>query len=63
MNRTISGGGIGLVVGLGLLCLTLSVNAQGTSGTPSASDGIAKYREMIADGNPAELYEAEGEAL
>ncbi|NQW84091.1 MAG: sulfur oxidation c-type cytochrome SoxA, partial [Alcaligenaceae bacterium] len=23
----------------------------------SASDEIAKYREMIAEGNPAELYE------
>ena len=29
----------------------------------TASDEIAKYREMIADGNPAELYEAKGEAL
>ena len=27
------------------------------------SDGIAKYREMIADGNPSELYEAAGEEL
>jgi sulfur-oxidizing protein SoxA len=27
------------------------------------SDEIAKYREMIADGNPAELLEAKGEAL
>ncbi len=29
----------------------------------SAADGIAKYREMLADGNPAELYEAKGEDL
>lgn len=29
----------------------------------SASDEIAKYREMIADGNPAELYAASGEEL
>ena len=29
----------------------------------TASDGIAKYREMIADGNPSELYEAAGEEL
>ncbi len=34
---------------------------QGT--VPSTADSIAKYREMIADGNPAELYEAKGEAL
>jgi sulfur-oxidizing protein SoxA len=29
----------------------------------SATDEIAKYREMIADGNPAELFEMEGEEL
>ena len=29
----------------------------------SISDGINRYREMIADGNPAELFEAKGEAL
>jgi len=29
----------------------------------SASDGIAEYREMLADGNPAELFEAKGEDL
>jgi sulfur-oxidizing protein SoxA len=29
----------------------------------SASDQLAEYRKMLADGNPAELYEAEGEEL
>jgi sulfur-oxidizing protein SoxA len=29
----------------------------------SASDQLAEYRRMLADGNPAELYEAEGEEL
>ena len=29
----------------------------------STADGIAEYRAMIADGNPAELYEAKGESL
>ncbi|KRH99079.1 sulfur oxidation c-type cytochrome SoxA [Curvibacter sp. PAE-UM] len=29
----------------------------------SASDGIAEYRAMLADGNPAELFEAKGEDL
>lgn len=29
----------------------------------NASDGIAEYRAMLADGNPAELWEAKGEAL
>ena len=34
-----------------------SIHAQ------SAADEIAKYREMIADGNPSELYEMSGEEL
>jgi len=29
----------------------------------SAAEGIAEYREMLADGNPAELYEAKGEEV
>ncbi|HET9822597.1 MAG TPA: sulfur oxidation c-type cytochrome SoxA [Burkholderiaceae bacterium] len=29
----------------------------------NAAEGIARYREMLADGNPAELFEAKGEAL
>ncbi|MBL8325744.1 MAG: sulfur oxidation c-type cytochrome SoxA [Rubrivivax sp.] len=29
----------------------------------SAADGIAEYRALLADGNPAELYEARGEGL
>jgi len=32
-----------------------------TAWAQSATDAIARYREMIADGNPAELYEAAGE--
>ena len=31
--------------------------------TKSAADGIAEYRAMLADGNPAELFEAKGEGL
>lgn len=31
--------------------------------TKSASEGIDEYRRMLADGNPAELFEARGEAL
>lgn len=41
----------------GLAFLALTVKAQGTG------DEIARYREMIADGNPAELYEMAGEEL
>ena len=29
----------------------------------SAADGIAQYRALLADGNPAELWEAKGELL
>ena len=29
----------------------------------SAADGIAQYRKMLEDGNPAELFEAKGENL
>jgi len=29
----------------------------------SAADGIAQYRALLADGNPADLWEAKGEAL
>ncbi|MEO5732947.1 MAG: sulfur oxidation c-type cytochrome SoxA [Rubrivivax sp.] len=32
-------------------------------GAKSTADGIAEYRAMLADGNPAELYEAKGEEL
>jgi len=41
----------------GLIGATPIVYAQ------SASDQLAEYRRMLADGNPAELYEAEGEEL
>ena len=29
----------------------------------SAADGIAEYRKMLEDGNPADLFEAKGESL
>ena len=38
--------------------LPLQVAAQ-----KSAADGIAEYRKMLEDGNPAELFEAKGEGL
>lgn len=44
---------------LALACLLpLAAQAQ-----KSAADGIAEYRKMLEDGNPAELYEMKGEAL
>lgn len=42
----------------GLLLATGLVQAQ-----KSAADGIAEYRALLADGNPAELFEAKGEDL
>jgi sulfur-oxidizing protein SoxA len=41
-----------------LAAVTVGAHAQ-----PSAADGIARYRQMLADGNPAELFEAKGEGL
>jgi sulfur-oxidizing protein SoxA len=37
--------------------------ATTTAQTKSAADGIAEYRKMLEDGNPAELFEAKGEDL
>jgi sulfur-oxidizing protein SoxA len=37
----------------------LQAGAQGRT----TADGIAEYRKMLEDGNPAELFEARGEAL
>ena len=42
-----------------VLALAGNAFAQGKS----AADGIAEYRKMLEDGNPAELYEAKGEDL
>ncbi len=33
------------------------------SAQKTTAEGIAEYRAMLADGNPADLYEAKGEAL
>ena len=44
------------------LLVSLSM-AAGLAYAQNATDDIAKYREMIADGNPSELYEAAGEDL
>jgi sulfur-oxidizing protein SoxA len=42
------------------LACVLSPAAQAQK---SAADGIAEYRKMLEDGNPADLFEAKGEAL
>ena len=47
-----------LIAGMLVLPLTGVVAQQ-----KSAADGIAEYRKMLEDGNPAELFEAKGEGL
>jgi sulfur-oxidizing protein SoxA len=41
------------------VALAGAAHAQGKS----TADGIAEYRKMLEDGNPAELFEAKGEVL
>jgi len=48
-----------LLIAGALLASVLGVSAQ----QKSAADGIAEYRKMLEDGNPAELFEAKGEVL
>ncbi len=51
-----------MLAAAGAVALTgaMAVQAQGESNT---TDEIAKYRQMLAEGNPAELWEAAGEEL
>lgn len=41
----------------------MGLAATATWAQKSTEDGIAEYRAMLQDGNPAELYEAKGEDL
>jgi sulfur-oxidizing protein SoxA len=54
-SRIIAGGLVALV-SLGML-------GTAAAQQKSAADGIAEYRKMLEDGNPAELFEAKGEDL
>ncbi|MBP8019043.1 MAG: sulfur oxidation c-type cytochrome SoxA [Hylemonella sp.] len=47
-------------IGLGFAVVVVLPLAQAQK---SATDSIAEYREMLADGNPADLFEAKGEDL
>ncbi len=49
---------VSIFAALAALALCGAAQAQ-----KSAADGIAEYRKMLEDGNPAELFEAKGEAL
>jgi L-cysteine S-thiosulfotransferase len=46
-----------------LLALAAAASGVAAQAQPSAADSIARYRQMLADGNPAELFEAKGEGL
>lgn len=46
-----------------VLAAVASLLAVAAWAQKSAADGIAEYRAMLADGNPAELFEAKGEEL
>lgn len=46
------------MIGVGLAFAAMAAQAQKTT-----AEGIAEYRALLADGNPAELFEAKGEAL
>jgi sulfur-oxidizing protein SoxA len=46
-----------------LLGLAGAALCAGAAAQKSTADGIAEYRKMLEDGNPAELYEAKGEEL
>jgi sulfur-oxidizing protein SoxA len=46
-----------------LVAAALGALAAGAAAQKSPSEAIDEYRAMLADGNPAELFEAKGEAL
>jgi sulfur-oxidizing protein SoxA len=46
-----------------MAALALAGFAAGAAAQKSASEAIEEYRAMLADGNPADLFEAKGEAL
>jgi sulfur-oxidizing protein SoxA len=49
---------------LGLLApLAAALAGAAWAQDKSAADGIAEYRKMLEDGNPADLFEAKGESL
>ena len=46
-----------------LVPLTCLLIVPGAWAQKSAADGIAEYRKMLQDGNPADLFEVKGESL
>ena len=48
---------------MALLALAVIASGPPAQAQKTTAQGIAEYRAMLADGNPAELYEAKGEGL
>ena len=48
---------------LAIAATVVAFGPQAVAQGRSTADGIAEYRKMLEDGNPAELFEARGEAL
>jgi sulfur-oxidizing protein SoxA len=46
-----------------LACTAVALPALAQTAPKSATQSIEEYRAMLADGNPADLFEAKGEAL
>ncbi|MGH6623088.1 MAG: sulfur oxidation c-type cytochrome SoxA, partial [Burkholderiaceae bacterium] len=53
----------GLTLASSVAAIALTVLAPCVWAQGSAADGIARYRQMLQDGNPAELVSARGEEL
>lgn len=52
-----------LGLSIGLLAFAASSTSTVWAQAKSTADGIAEYRAMLEDGNPADLFEAKGEEL
>jgi L-cysteine S-thiosulfotransferase len=48
---------------IGLMAAAACAVSLAAQAQKSTADGIAEYRKMLEDGNPAELFEAKGEEL
>ena len=60
LNTTATAMALTMALGItGALALTGTAQAQ----AKTTADGIAEYRKMLEDGNPADLFEAKGEGL
>jgi len=60
LNTTASAMALTMALGItGALALSGTAQAQ----AKTTADGIAEYRKMLEDGNPADLFEAKGEGL